>query len=90
VVARLADLAPHLALVQLGDGRQPRGGEPNRLPLGEGELPLQGIVSALAAADYDGFFELELMGEEIEAADYREILRRSARTFANWTSPAAR
>ena len=44
----------------------------------------------LLAAGYDGFFEVELMGEEIEAADYGEVLSRSARTFQQWMSvPAA-
>jgi sugar phosphate isomerase/epimerase len=86
--ARLPKIAPHLALVQLGDSRQPRGGEPNRLPLGAGELPLREIVSALTAAGYEGFFEIELMGEEIEAVDYREILARSSRTFSEWIGAA--
>jgi sugar phosphate isomerase/epimerase len=85
LLARLPELVPHLALVQLGDGRQPPRGEPNRCPLGEGVLPLADIVASLAAAGYDGDFEVELMGEEIEAADYREIIARSTRKFAEWT-----
>jgi sugar phosphate isomerase/epimerase len=85
---RLPQLAPRLALVQLGDARQPPQGEPNRCQLGDGAIPLRQIVRRLAAAGYDGDYEVELMGEEIEAADYREVLARSVRTFQDWMSVA--
>jgi sugar phosphate isomerase/epimerase len=84
---RLPELAPRLALVQLGDARQPPArGEPNRCQLGDGLIPLREIVHRLAAEGYDGFFEVELMGEEIEAADYCEVIERSLRTFQEWTA----
>jgi sugar phosphate isomerase/epimerase len=78
-------LVPHLALVQLGDARQPPHGEPNRCQLGDGQIPLRQIVESIVAAGYDGFFEVELIGEEIEAADYQNVLSRSLRTFQEWT-----
>lgn len=84
LTAKLTALAPHLALVQLGDARQPPKGEPNRCPLGEGTIPLSQIVQMLDAAGYQGHYEIELMGEEIEACDYRELLRRSAHTVRSW------
>jgi sugar phosphate isomerase/epimerase len=84
---RLPELAPRLALVQLGDARQPPArGEPNRCQLGDGIIPLAEIVRRLEAEGYEGFFEVELMGEEIEAADYREVIARSLRTFQQWTA----
>jgi sugar phosphate isomerase/epimerase len=81
---RLPKLTPHLALVQLGDGRERPSREPNRYPLGEGVLPLAQIVAVLAAAGYEGDYELELMGEEIESADYEQVILGSARKFAEW------
>src|SRR5262245_26935430 len=81
LLERLPSLLPRLALVQLGDSRQPPCGEPNRCPLGEGTIPLKEIVHRLTAAGYNGFFEAELIGEEIQVADYREIVARSLRTF---------
>lgn len=81
---RLPQLMPHLALVQLGDGRQPPRGETNRCPLGDGILPLRYLVQSLENAGYEGFYEVELMGEEIEVADYRELLVRSRETFGEW------
>ena len=92
---RLPALAPRLALVQLGDSRHPptgeamSAGEPNRCRLGQGILPLRQIVSRLAAAGYDGFYEVELMGEEIESCDYRDLIAQSQRTFDAWTAAAA-
>src|SRR5262249_31072401 len=81
---RLADLAPRLALVQLGDARHPPRSEPNRCQLGDGVLPLRSIVQRLVSSGYEGFFEVELSGEEMETADYREVLRRSMHTFHEW------
>jgi sugar phosphate isomerase/epimerase len=89
LLARLPALVPHLALVQLGDSRHPPRGEPNRCPLGAGALPLGDIVGILTAEGYDGCFEVELMGEDIEAGDYRELLEQSARTFGQWDRAAA-
>ena len=88
LLSRLPSLVPHLALVQLGDSRLPPQGEPNRVPLGEGLLPLREIVATVSAAGYDGCFEVELMGEEIEAAAYRQIVQQSVRTFHQWTAAA--
>jgi hypothetical protein len=46
------------------------------------------IVGILTAEGYDGCFEVELMGEDIEAGDYRELLQQSARTFGQWDRAA--
>jgi sugar phosphate isomerase/epimerase len=81
---RLPLLAPRLALVQLGDARLPPRGETNRCQLGQGAIPLKEIIHHLTAAGYDGFYEVELMGEEMEAADYREVLTHSVRVFDEW------
>lgn len=72
--ALVADLAPHLALVQLGDSRVPRSSAQERCPLGQGALPLWETVAALQYAGYNGCFDVELMGSEIEAADYQSLL----------------
>lgn len=82
---QLQALTPRLGLVQLGDARQPPGGEPDRCPLGHGIMPLRDIIGRLDGAGYRGFYEVELMGAEIEASDYREVLARSLRTFDEWT-----
>jgi sugar phosphate isomerase/epimerase len=85
LLERIEQLTPRLALVQLGDARDPPHGEPNRCLLGHGTIPLRQIIDRLTAAGYGGFYEVELMGEEIEAADYCEVLAHSVCTFRQWT-----
>lgn len=74
---RLAEAAACLALVQLGDSRQPPEGEQNRCHLGQGTLPLAEVVAALREGGYDGYYEVDLLGEEIEEAEYGDTLQRS-------------
>lgn len=84
VVSRLSEVVSQIALVQLGDARQPPVGEQNRCRLGDGSIPLAEIVRVLRRAGYDGYFEVELMGEEIEACDYRDLLRQSCHVTSTW------
>jgi sugar phosphate isomerase/epimerase len=81
LLQRLEEVAPHVAVVQLGDARHEPRGEPSRCRLGEGMLPLGRFVATLLSAGFDGFFEVELMGEEIEADNYQELLDHSRQTF---------
>lgn len=77
----IPELVPYIAVVHLGDGKGPPEREQNRCPLGEGVLPLREILAALREADYDGYCDIELIGEEIEASDYRELVCQSRRAF---------
>lgn len=81
ILQRIPALAPRIAVVHLGDSKQQPDGESNRCRLGEGTIPLAEIVAALESAGYSGFYDVELMGEEIEAADYRELLEHSRQAF---------
>lgn len=81
----LRELAPHLAVVHLGDFVEPRGVDQARTPLGEGDAPLGGFVRRLLDAGYEGFFDVKLMGPAIETADYDELLRGSREAFATLT-----
>jgi sugar phosphate isomerase/epimerase len=77
----IESLAPRVAIVQLGDSRCPPVGEQNRCPLGEGQLPLADVISQLTSAGYDGFFEVELIGEDVEAMDYQTLIEGSKAAF---------
>jgi sugar phosphate isomerase/epimerase len=83
IVDRIPEIADKIAIVHLGDSRQLPDGDHNRCRLGEGTIPLREIVSALESASYNGFYDVELMGEEIEAVDYRELLDHSKRAFGS-------
>jgi sugar phosphate isomerase/epimerase len=82
LVQRIPEIVPHIAIVQLGDARRPPDAEQNRCRLGEGIVPLAEIAAALDAAGYDGYYDVELLGEEIEADDYRSLLEHAKDAFA--------
>ncbi len=86
-IERLPELVSMLALVQLGDAHQPPRGEQNRCRLGDGVVPLQEIVTTLKDADYDGFYDIELLGEDLENSDYRDLVLDAKRTFESLIDP---
>ncbi len=81
-VGRIEQIAPQVAMVQLGDARRPPdGGEQNRCRLGEGAIPLGEIIAALKSAGYDGYYDVELLGEDVETADYQPLIEHSVEAF---------
>jgi len=81
LVARLPDLVEHIAVVHLADRKADPDCNHNRCRLGEGRLPLREIVAALQTAGYDGDYDVELMGEEIETSNYEELIQHSQAAF---------
>ena len=82
LVERIPQIVPQIALVQLGDAKRPPRGEQNRCRLGEGIVPLRPIVCALRSAGYDGFYDVELLGEDVEGWDYPRLLAHAKEAFA--------
>ncbi len=82
----LPDLAHRIGIVHLADRKEPPNHDHNRCRLGEGKLPLKEIIAALQDAGYDGDYDIELMGEEIECSDYQELLRHSQVAFRELSS----
>ncbi len=80
---QLAAWVPHLGIVHLSDARHLPDGEQDRCPLGAGIVPLAEIVSGLQAAGYTGYFDVKLMGQEIETADYDDLVRQSQAVVAH-------
>lgn len=78
---RIAAFADRVALVQLGDGREIPSVEQSRCQLGEGVVPLAEIVRAFLRGGYDGDFDVELIGEEIETIDYHELIEHAKQAF---------
>jgi sugar phosphate isomerase/epimerase len=81
ILERISEIAQHVALVQLGDSRRPPDGEQNRCFLGEGTIPLKEIVQRLKTAGYEGFYDVELLGEEIETFDYESLIDHAKNAF---------
>lgn len=85
LLSRLPHLASRVAVVQLGDAKHAPAGEQNRCRLGEGVIPMRQIVATLAQAGYSGYFEVELLGEDVEAFEYADLIRHSKEAFDSWT-----
>jgi sugar phosphate isomerase/epimerase len=79
---RIPEIVSQIALVQLGDAKCPPKGEQNRCRLGGGMVPLTQIVCALRKAGYDGYYDVELLGEDLEAVDYYDLLEHAKDAFA--------
>ena len=86
---QLPELAEQISLVHLGDGRTPLPAEQNRTRLGEGTVPLAEIIDGLTRGGYNGDYDVELMGEEIEDSCYQALLEHSRDAFAR-LCPASR
>jgi len=81
VVEQIAQIVPYIGIVHLADSKCPPDREQNRRQMGDGILPLPCIVKALRQGGYDGYYDVELIGEDIESCDYRELLEISKRAF---------
>ena len=66
-----------IGLVQVNDFAPGTLSTPDRVPLGEGMIPLKRIIAALEEAGYRGDYDVELVGPRIDALGYAESIRRS-------------
>jgi sugar phosphate isomerase/epimerase len=76
-LSAIAAAAPQMAIVHLADARQLPGDEQNRCPLGEGTLPLKEIVGALRDGGFDGYYDIELHGDDMQGRDYDKVIAAS-------------
>jgi sugar phosphate isomerase/epimerase len=88
LVDRIAEIAKYISIVQLGDARKPPVGEQNRCRLGQGIVPLREIISALKSAGYNGYYDVELLGEDLETTDYSSLLEHAKNAFADLVGEA--
>jgi sugar phosphate isomerase/epimerase len=52
-----------------------------RVVMGDGHIPLRRICAALAAAGYERWYDIELLGPAIEAEGYESVLPRAIARF---------
>lgn len=83
----LADLAPSIAIVHLGDLSEPHSIDQQRCELGGGKVPLGEIIGTLVDAGYSGDFDVKLIGAASGPDQYSDLLRSSRQAFQE--SPAA-
>ncbi|MCA9258844.1 MAG: sugar phosphate isomerase/epimerase [Planctomycetales bacterium] len=87
LLANLSEWLPLIGIVHLGDRKTRRSIDLDRCPLGEGRVPLDALVQGLLEAGYQGDFDVELLGSEIELADYEQLLQSSLELFDRWLQP---
>ena len=73
----LAERSRWIGIVQVNDFVVGTLTTPERVPPGDGDIPLARILGQLVAAGYPGVFELELIGPRIEEEGYRPAILRS-------------
>ncbi len=78
---QLNSIVNRIKLVQLADAQGPPQIEQNRFPLGQGVLPFEKVITHLENLGYEGFFEVELLGPEIETIDYQQLLHKTLQTM---------
>jgi sugar phosphate isomerase/epimerase len=78
---RIPELAPLIRVVHLADWREPPRSENDRVQLGEGVIPLADFVRALDASGFDGYYDVEILSDELWQADYNDLIAESRRAF---------
>jgi sugar phosphate isomerase/epimerase len=89
VLRQIRQVAHHIGLVHLADAAGPPENEQDRLPLGEGVLPLADIVATLSECGYQGYYDVELFGESIEGLDYHKLIADTRQVATQLLSPAS-
>ncbi len=74
---QIANIIDKVALVQLADSMHEPTDVQNRCRIGMGNLPLETVLHAFQEAGYEGFYEIELMGEDVELIDYARLIDES-------------
>jgi len=87
---RLGPLLPRLAeaaaIVQVADRLGPLATGGDRLPPGQGCLPLETILADLFEAGFQGDVEFDPVGEAVEVQGYDEVLAETRQVAAAWAS----
>ena len=66
-----------ITLVQIADFKIGTLSSPDRVAIGDGDIPLERLLGLILSAGYEGMFDLELIGPKIEAEGYLSATRRS-------------
>jgi sugar phosphate isomerase/epimerase len=79
--ANIRERTKRIALVQVSDFRIGTLAASERVVIGDGDIPLRRICTALAEAKYDRWYDIELIGAAIEAEGYESVVPRAVARF---------
>lgn len=74
LLARIPEILPFVAAVQLSDWREPPRCDNDRLLPGDGSIPLAELVAAFEAAGYRGLYEIEVWSRDLWKRDHRSLI----------------
>ena len=77
-----ADAGRRIHAVQVSDYKRETMRTLDRALLGKGVLPLRTMFGALEAGGYRGWYELEIISDDIEQMGYERVLRQTRTAFA--------
>jgi sugar phosphate isomerase/epimerase len=75
------DAARRIHAVQISDYKKVTTRSLDRALLGKGVLPLRAILSALERGGYRGWYEIEIISDDVDRLGYERVLRETRRTF---------
>jgi sugar phosphate isomerase/epimerase len=81
VATAARDARRRIHAVQLSDVKPVTLRSMDRALLGRGIAPLAALVGALERGGYRGFYELEIIGDDVERLGYERVLATSRRAF---------
>lgn len=76
------DAARRIHAVQISDYKRVTMRTLDRALLGRGVLPLEGLLRALEDGGYRGWYEIEIISDDVERIGYERVLRQTRATFA--------
>jgi sugar phosphate isomerase/epimerase len=79
--ANIAARTAAICVVQVSDFRVGTMTAGSRVVIGDGDIPLRRICAALEAAGYRGWYDIELLGPEIESEGYESVVPRATARF---------
>ena len=80
----LESIVKYVRLVQLGDATHAPMGEQDRCLLGQGHIPLKDIIQVFEEGGYEGYYEVEIVGQQVEHLEYSEILDETKTVAQAW------
>jgi sugar phosphate isomerase/epimerase len=75
------DAARRITAVQISDYKKVTTRSLDRALLGKGVLPLRAIFAALERGGYRGWYEIEIISDDVDRIGYDRVLRETRRTF---------
>ncbi len=81
LIERIPDLISQIAVVQLGDWREPPRCDNDQLLPGDGLIPLGEIMGALESAGYRGMYEIEVWSRDLWKQDHHSLIRDCLQRF---------